>query len=166
MIKASQHNLTVIRKGIKALIPRTGEKYIQTIFSEVAESVFDWIDTQSKYYENDTYNLRDSIGLGAFKQGVLQQWIITPESVATRDRHFKYGDTVMDVNGRQMLMSAIQSGDSAKFSLYSLVLYAAAPYGVLVEDGNGKRGTGWWSEGLVPHTKSAFLAAISKYNAK
>ena len=54
----------------------------------------------------------------------------------------------------------------AGVSMFSFVLYATAPYGIIVEDGDGKRGTGWWSEGLVPYVKSKFIEAVSKHQLK
>ena len=158
-------NLNIIRTGIKKIIPMIENSNVRTIATEVSHAVFEWIDAHSLYYQDQTYNLRDSIGIGVYRQGQLQQWIQHPQAKATEKRSFTYKGEKIYVDGRQLLQEAISLGEESDFADYSFVLYASAPYGILVEEGGGKRGTGWWSEGLVPYVRERFITITSKYNA-
>lgn len=161
------HNIAVFRKGIKAIIPVLESGSVITIAKIVSDAVYGWIDSHTAYYEDDTYNLRDSIGIGIYKQGVLVKWVQMPSPKATEGRRFSMGGkNYTVVHGRELLNEAIQGSDYANFAMFSFVLYATAPYGIIVEDGDGKRGTGWWSEGLVPYVKSKFIEAVSKHQLK
>ena len=166
MNRYESHNLNIIHKGIAKFIPVMEKNSIRYIFSETAHAVFEWIDSHSLYYHDQTFNLRDSIGVGVYKDGVLQEWIHQPAAKATTDRRFSYKRYVAQINGRDLLETAISSGEDSDFAKYTMVLYAAAPYGIFVQEGGGKRGTGWWSEGLVPCVKERFLTTAAKYNAK
>lgn len=159
-------NLNTIRNGIKKFMPAMEMDSVRIIFTETSKAVFEWIDAHSLYYQDQTFNLRDSIGVGIYKQGVLQEWIHEPTQKATTKRPFTYNGEKMMVDGRELLMEAISLGDESDFGDYTLVVYATAPYGILVEEGGGKRGTGWWSEGLIPYVTERFLTTAAKYNAK
>ena len=159
-------NLNTIRNDIKKFIPMAEQGSIRTIATETSHAVFEWIDAHSLYYQDQTYNLRDSIGIGIYKQGILQHWIQHPQAKATEKRLFTYKGEKIYVDGRQLLQEAISLGEESDFADYAFVLYAAAPYGILVEEGGGKRGTGWWSEGLVPYVRERFITIASKYNAR
>ena len=170
-----QHNLTVIREGVKKQLPNIEQRFIMSIFTLTAAAVFEWIDSHEGFYLDQTFNLRDSIGVGVFKNGVLVNWIQTPSPKATSGKYFgersdEYagGNNPYStyISGRELLNTAITEGKYSNFADYALVVYATAPYGIVVEDGNGKRGTGWWSEGLIPHVKERFITTIAKYNAK
>lgn len=165
MNRYESQNLNVIRNGIKKMIPMLEHDNVKTIFIETSHAVFEWIDAHSAYYQDQTYNLRDSIGVGVYKEGVLQQWVQHPQAKATDKRLFTYKGEKIYVDGRELLQEAITAGDESDFADYALVLFAAAPYGILVEEGGGKRGTGWWSEGLVPYVRERFITIASKYNA-
>ena len=70
----------------------------------------------------------------------MQQWIRHPQAKATEKRPFTYKGEKTYVDGRQLLQEAISLGEESGFANYSFVLYASAPYGILVEEGGGKRG--------------------------
>lgn len=161
------HNIAVLRKGIKETISLLEADTVISIAKVVSDAVYGWIDSHTAYYEDDTYNLRDSIGIGIYKQGVLMKWVHMPSPKATKGRKFYEGNgSYIMVHGRDLLNEAIQNSSYANYAMFSFVLYSAAPYGIIVEDGDDKRGTGWWSEGLVPYVKSKFIEAVSKHQLK
>lgn len=141
---------------------------IMPIFAATAQAIFDWIDNHKGYYQNQTYNLRDSTGVGVFKDGVLVEWISNPAPIAQIDTPYLSGDSMLYtyINGRDLLNEAIKSGQHSDFAKYTLVLYSAAPYGVEVDEGGGKRGTGWWSQGLIPLVEKTFISESNKYMNK
>lgn len=164
------HNLKVIRGGIKYFISKTEERVIRSVFTITASAVYEWIDDHPLFYKDQTYNLRDSIGVGVYKDGVLLNWIQHPSPKATV--RGKYAPPHKEdapalyytyFQGRDLLNQAISNGVASNFAKYVLVVYATAPYGLLVEDGGGKRGTGWWTEGLVPYVKKRFLSELTKF---
>lgn len=170
-----QHNLSVIQKRVLESYPIFESRLIMPIFTQTADAVFEWIDGLSVLYLNDTFNLRDSIGFGVFKHGVLLNWIQTPSPKATSNKFFnpvsgKYENEMsfysITLSGRELLNKAIADGEYSTIADYAIVLYVAMPYGVDVEYGGGKRGTGWWSEGLVPYVQESFLTAIAKYGRR
>ena len=174
MINTLQHNLAVIRNGVKKAMPDIEQRVIMSVFTLTAAAVFEWIDGHEGYYMDQTYNLRDSIGVGVFKKGVLVNWIQTPSPKATSGKYFtKRSDEYASgnnpystyISGRELLNDAISRGEYSNFAEYALVVYATAPYGILVEDGNGKRGTGWWTEGLIPYVSNRFLTEVAKYRS-
>lgn len=159
-------NLAVIRKGINATLPAIEQRRVISIFTNVSAAVFEWIDSHAGYYQDQTYNLRDSIGVGVYRKGVLVKWIQTPSPKAIRGKRFSPGADspyYYTIHGRDLLINATQNATSHNLALYALVVFAAAPYGIMVEDGDGKRGTGWWSEGLVPYVRQRFIDEIAKY---
>lgn len=153
------HNLKVIRKGFKTFVFHTEEHLIKPIFVLTAASVFEWIDDHPAFYQDQTYNLRDSIGVGVYKDGVLLNWIQHPSPKAVKQGRYAAPNAQYYTyfKGRDLLRKAIAGGKESNLAKYTLVLYATAPYGLLVEDGNGRRGTGWWTQGLVPHVKARFI---------
>ena len=172
MNNALRHNLAVIRQGVKLASPVIEQRYIMSIFTLVANKIFSWIDSHPAYYKDQTFNLRDSIGVGVYKNGAIVQWIHNPAPKATRKKKFaprseEYGGgnapySVL-ISGRELLNEAISNAKYAKFADYTLAVFATAPWGLLVEDGKGKRGTGWWTEGLVPYIKERFASEIAKH---
>ena len=172
MNNALRHNLAVIRQGVKLASPVIEQRYIMSIFTLVANKIFSWIDSHPAYYKDQTFNLRDSIGVGVYKNGAIVQWIHNPAPKATRKKKFAvrgggYGGSdnpyYTFFSGRELLNEAISNAEYAKFADYTLAVFATAPWGLLVEDGNGKRGTGWWTEGLVPYIKERFASEIAKH---
>lgn len=158
MNKQLEHNLSTFRNGITKKIPRIEERLVVSLFTKVADSVYTWIDNHTATYEDDTYNLRDSIGVGVYKKGILVKWVQMPEKKATQPRNFAYKDSpyYTKINGRELLMSALSKNLYAGMSDYELIVYCTAPYGLLVEMGDGKRGTGWWSELFIPYVIERF----------
>lgn len=175
MNNALRHNLAVIRQGVKLASPVIEQRYVMSIFTLVANKIFSWIDSHPAYYKDQTFNLRDSIGVGVYKNGAIVQWIHNPAPKATRKKKFKergvdyasFGVGEHDywqlLSGRELLNNAISNAEYAKFADYTLAVFATAPWGLLVEDGKGKRGTGWWTEGLVPYVKERFAFEIAKH---
>lgn len=161
-------NKRVFEKGLQVFISNTvEERVIAEIFRKTAVAVFDWVDGQ-RYYENNTYNLLDSIGVGTYKKGVMQHWHTPQARVSTGNRLVTYRGTVYAINGFQLLQEAVSAGDSSMIAEYTLVVYAAVPYAAWVDlslgyGGDNKRGTGWWREGLIPFTKQTVQQLINEY---
>ena len=161
-------NKRVFEKGLQMFISNTvDQKVIAEIFRKTAVAIFDWVDSQG-YYENQTYNLLDSIGVGTYKKGVMQQWHTPQARVAKESRIITYKGTVTSVNGFQLLQEAISAGNSSMLADYTLVVYAAVPYAAWVDlslgnGGNDKRGTGWWREGLIPFVKQTVQQLVTEY---
>ena len=161
-------NKRVFEKRLQMFISNTvDQKVIAEIFRKTAVAIFDWVDSQG-YYENQTYNLLDSIGVGTYKKGVMQQWHAPQARVATESRIITYKGTVTSVNGFQLLQEAISAGNSSMLADYTLVVYAAVPYAAWVDlslgnGGNDKRGTGWWREGLIPFVKQTVQQLVTEY---
>ena len=168
MNDTKRKNLDAIRKGIKKFIPQVIEPAIVSVYAKTASAVFEWIDNHPLYYQDQTFNLRDSIGAAVYKNGVLKNWIQLPTAKATKAKKFAYPNSpyYTEIRGRDLLQRAISGGKWDEFADYALVVYAAAPYGIYVEDGNGKRGTGWWTEGLVPYVTDRFLLEVKKLNPR
>jgi len=168
-MKYSGHNLAVIRKGMRVFIPSLEQKYIMRLFTNVSKAVFEWIDNHPSYYKDRTFNLRDSIGVGIYKEGVLLDWIHQPSEKATEGKKFKYKNYKTIVYGRELLNEAITGGNYSDIATYALVLYATAPYGLFVELGGpsgGNKGVNWWSEGLIPMVEDKFRQEIKAIEIK
>lgn len=150
------------------LVPKLNEKYVEQIFKNTADAVFKWIDSQN-YFTNRTYNLRDSVGVGIYKGDTLVKWVGNPSTKAAGPRLITYHRQQEYVNGRIRLNRAIiaKQATVGRMNDYTLVVFAAAPYGAWVEmslgdGGRNKQGKGWWSEGLVPAVKNAFVIEFNK----
>lgn len=158
-------NKRVFEKGLNMFISNVvEERVIAEIFRRTAVAVFDWVEGQ-RYYENDTYNLLDSIGVGTYKKGVLQKWHSPQARVAISDKKIRRD---VYVNGFQLLQEAVSAGPDGPLSDYTLVVYAAVPYAAWVDlslgdGGSNKRGTGWWREGLVPFVKQTVQQLANEY---
>ena len=166
MDKYQAHNQKVLRNELAKKTPRIKEALLMALFSTVTKAVYEWIDNHTGTYEDDTFNLRDSIGVGIYNKGTLVQWFAMPEKKATKNRPFTYKGQKESVNGRNLLNSALSVALHAGDSDYELIVYCTAPYGVLVENGNGKRGTGWWSENFIPHIRNIFESEYKKLKAR
>lgn len=152
----------------KAILPRIEEKYVRQIFENTAKAVASWLDTQT-YFTDRTNNLRDSIGVGIYKEGVLQTWIENSPRKATQEMVTIYHGEELSINGRELLNSAITSAasEAGSFATYTMIVFAKAPHGEWVDLGLGypqpadgfkpsKKGFGWWHDGLVTEVQSVF----------
>lgn len=155
------HNLGVLQRRMGSRLGSSGDAVAVEIFVKVAQSVFTWIDSQ-KYYENDTFNLRDSIGVGIYNSGTLVKWIDNPTPRATSSKTYTYHGVQYTMSGRDKLEKAINNAHRIGMGTYSMIVFCEAPYGYFVEKslgygGDNKQGKGWWSQGLIPEIRRAFL---------
>jgi len=160
------HNLGVVQRRMGSRLGNSGDAVAVEIFVKVAQSVFDFIDAKG-YYENDTYNLRDSIGVGIYESGALVRWIDNPSPKATASKTYIYHGQKYTISGRDKLEKAINNAHRVGMGQYSMIIFCAAPYGFFVDRGLGaeplgsgdtsKRGYGWWSEGLIPEVRRTFI---------
>lgn len=160
-------NTRVFEKGLKLYIQKVVEREIDMIFNIVIDRVYNWIDGQG-FWENQTYNMYDSIGFGKYKNGVLWNFYQDKNRIAQADRIIVYKESVMTIDGFQLLQEAINAGQESRWAEYMMVVYAAVPYAAWVDlslgnGGDNKRGTGWWREGLVPYVKQVFNEVVSQY---
>jgi hypothetical protein len=167
MANYTSHNLGVLQRRMGSRLGNTGSVVAVEIFTEVAKSVFAFIDSQ-QYYKNDTFNLRDSVGVGIYDGGTLVKWIDNPMPKATGSTTYTYHGVKYTISGRDKLERAINNAHRATIGQYSMIIFCAAPYGYFVEKslgdgGDNKRGKGWWSEGLIPHAKATFVAQCNKH---
>ena len=121
------------------------------ILERTASAIHDWVVANNYTYQDQTYNLSDSIGYAIYKNGVLVKMITPlPPRRATSERKNIFKGAVRYINGRQLLEEAISSAELANQGQYVLGVYVAAPYGISVDlslgrGGNNKRGKGWFS---------------------
>jgi len=170
MANYTAHNLGVLQRRMGSRLGSTGSAVAVEIFTEVAKSVFAWLNTQTKY-KNHTKQLSSSIGVGVYENGVFVKWINNPEQIGTKNKTYIYHGVSYTVDGRKELEKAINAAAGTTIGGYSMIIFCAIPYGAWVElglgtqrtDGTTKQGVGWWSEGLIPHAKATFAAQCNKY---
>jgi len=161
-------NRRLFEKGLTEHINKVVERDIDFVFNIVIDSVYNWLEN-CHTWENDTYNLYDSIGFGKYKRGVLWKFYQDKGRRATADKKVWLSKgNIVTVNGFELLQAAIGSKEGGDFAEYSLVLFAAVPYAEWVElslgdGGPNKRGKGWWSDGIVPYTRKIFSDTVLKY---
>lgn len=161
-------NRRLFEKGLTMYIDTVVENEIDLVFNRVIDRVYTWLDGYEREWESRTFNLYDSIGFGKYKQGVLWRFYQDKNKRATEDKNLWIAkNTVVAINGFDLLQAAIGSKEGADTAEYALVLFAAVPYAEWVElslgDGGGsKRGKGWWSNGIVPYTRKVFQEEAHK----
>ena len=80
----------------------------------------------------------------------------------------RYKGTTYEIDGRQALEEALAAIDVKGMGKWVMVLVAAVPYALWVDLGehNGiagyKRGTGWWSEDIVPFITDSFRTNVKQ----
>lgn len=140
------------------------EPRIRTLFTDVAFLIFDRINRDDFLFESQTHNLRASIGIGIFKDGVLTDWVTNPEIPTTNKLLVINGEFTL-FDGQLALNEALGSMDVKSLGEWVMVLVAAAPYALAVDtglegkqrsDGQPKRGVGWWSEDFAKEVAEEF----------
>jgi hypothetical protein len=167
MANYSAHNLGVLQRRMGSRLGSTGTAVAVEIFTEVAKSVFAFIDATG-YYNDETFNLRDSVGVGIYDGGTLVKWIDNPTPKASGTTTYTYHGVKHTISGRDKLEKAINNAHRTTMGQYSMIIFCAAPYGYFVEKslgdgGDNKRGKGWWSEGLIPEVRKSFTNECARH---
>lgn len=157
------HNLKVLRDKIRQ--NRDGalsvaDSVAMRILENTANEILKWVENKQYTYEDQTYNLTDSIGCAIYKGGILVKTIV-PASRAVEPREYSYHGLRHDEYGRGHLRAALNDMEIASMGDYVLGIFAAAPYGLWVDQSLGrggpeKRGKGWFSEGLRTFAEEQF----------
>ncbi|MEG1289559.1 MAG: hypothetical protein RRY36_09615 [Bacteroidaceae bacterium] len=158
---------------IDEFINKALEKKLLRFLSSMGKYVSDWVSSESKHYWTDaTYNLKDSIGSGLYKDGALIKFIGNPASASISTTYI-YHKQMYNMSGRNKLMSALQNNHLSNTGKYVLAVFCEAPYGFFLEHGLGpdgidagdssKKGYGWWSEGLVPYINEKFELELKAF---
>ena len=156
------HNLGVLQRRMGSRLGSSGDAVAVEIFVKVAQSVFAFIDAKG-YYDNDTNNLRNSIGIGIYASGVLVKWIDNPTPLPEAPKTYIYHGVKYPVSGKDKLEKAINNAHRVNMGAYSMIIFCAIPYGYFLDRGLGygggssKTGYGWWSHGLIPEVRKAFI---------
>lgn len=168
--KMRSHNLRVVEEKLrsKGVMSVTDNTAIE-ILSGLADSVLGWVKDKTYTYRDQTYNLTDSIGCAIYKRGVMVRTFYNGKQ-ATEPNVITYKRSKIVVNGRELLIQALQSGDIATMGDYVLGVFAVAPYGLWVDQslgdgGDNKRGKGWFSgpNGLKDFTLKEFNRIRNEY---
>ena len=150
MADYTSHNIGVLQKFFRqGKGDLKSDKLAIEILNRVANSILDWVKDKSYTYENDTYNLTDSIGCAIYKDGRVIQTLYNP-SFAQGPSIMYYKKVRYSINGRSLLTKALNDGEIASMGQYVLGVFVATPYGKWVDlslgyGGDNKRGKGWFS---------------------
>lgn len=165
-----RHNLRVVEEKLrsKGVMSVTDNVAIE-LLSRLAGKVLDWLRDKTYTYRDQTYNLTDSVGCAIYKKGVLVKTFYNSKQ-ASEPNVITYKKSKIIVNGRELLIQALQSGDIASMGDYVLGVFAVAPYGLWVDQslgdgGDNKRGKGWFSgpNGLKDFTLKEFNRIKNEY---
>lgn len=121
---------------------------IEKVIKLCIQEMYSWLDSNYKEWENDTYNLLDSTGVGVYKDGVLIELVPLAAQRATKPRTITYHRQKKSVDGRALLIEAINN-KNVKGSHYTFVLFSTADYAKAVEQGGdsgGNRGKDWFKK--------------------
>lgn len=170
MADYTSHNLQVLQKFFRqGKGDVRNDRLAMEILSRVADSILDWVKDKTYTYEDDTYNLTDSIGCAIYKNGVLVKTLVNPKQ-AQKTRTITYKKARYTINGRSLLTKALNDGEIASMGQYVLGVFVATPYGKWVDlslgDGGGnKRGKGWFSgpNGLKEFAGQEFIRIKNEY---
>lgn len=166
-----RRNKEIFDKKIKKFLDNVLERNLMQLLEFIGKYVKDWVKSESAaYWENDTYNLRDSIGAGLYKNGRLVKFIGNPAK-ASSPAKYTYHGVQYTMSGRRKLMTALGNNHLANSGKYVLAIFCEAPYGFFLEHGLGpeplssgddsKKGFGWWSNGLVPYVQERFEVQLA-----
>lgn len=150
MADYTSHNIGVLQKFFRqGKGDLKSDKLAIEILNRVANSVLDWVRDKNYTYENDTYNLTDSIGCAIYKNGHVIQALYNGTQ-ASSPRVIRYKGGTYTINGRTLLTKALNDGEIASMGQYVLGVFVATPYGKWVDlslgyGGDNKRGKGWFS---------------------
>lgn len=145
-----RHNADIMRKMmVSGRGSGVSDSMATAILDRVAESVLNWMSEKRYTYQDQTYNLSDSVGCALYKKGVLMKMYI-PRKQASGSNTYRYHGLNIRQSGRQSLEAALNNRSIAMSGDYTLGVFAAMPYGLWVDQslGNGgdnKRGKGWFS---------------------
>lgn len=158
-----QENISKIHKKFSRLAHVVSDDMAMVILERTANDILEWIQSKSYSYQDQTYNLTDSTGCAIYQGGRLIRTFFNPKR-ATTERMFYDAGARISVNGRALLDEAVNSTNIATIGQYTLGVFSAAPYGIYVEIGNGKRGTGWFSD-LANYSHQVFKQHFYEYLA-
>lgn len=163
--KYTRTNIALLNNKLKKIKTPQHVKVVDDsiipILRDIALKAIGWFDENAVKYglNNDTYNLRDSIGVGLFKQGILID-IVAPSPKASVAHQWTYHKVQYETKGHDKLLSVLANTHKANMNEYNFVLICAAPYGFFLDRGLGpdklgngdasKAGYGWWTDGLIP----------------
>lgn len=149
--KMRRHNLMVVENALMGRgVGTASEAAAMTILTCLAESVMRWMEDKTYTYEDQTYNLSDSVGCAIYKAGVLIKPYIPRQQASEYKRLTYHGQRMYLDYGHRLLESALNNSTVAMLGDYTLGVYAVMPYGLWVDrslgdGGNNKRGKGWFS---------------------
>lgn len=157
------HNLKVLAKAIRdnsGKVTAYSDSVAMQIMERTADEILRWVEGKQYTYEDQTYNLTDSIGCAIYKHGVLVK-IVVPQTHAVEPREYTYHKLKHDEYGRGHLRAVLNDFEIASMGDYVLGIFAAAPYGLWVDlslgyGGPDKRGKGWFSEDLKTFAEEQF----------
>lgn len=134
------------------------------VASRLWASISSWIDAGNLSWDNDTYNLRDSIGCGVYQDGMLVR-LFTMEPAKGTPKTYIYHKMRMSADGARLVKSVFLQRPYTEPGTY-IVFRCPLNYGFFLEYGLGpykigsgnptKKGYGWWSNELVPQIKKEF----------
>lgn len=126
-------NREVVRNIARKHLTNVVTPKVMKSLTSVANSVISYVDNSSvEEIPLLTGNLRDSIGIGIYKGGVLSNMFYCNQ-IATKPQHYKYmGVKYSPIWGRELLVEALNNASSVYFDGVWIVLYAAVPYAPLV----------------------------------
>ena len=157
------HNLKVLDKALRQRGKgglRISDATCLKILESTADDIIEWVQNKQYTYRDQTYNLTDSIGCAIYRHGVLLK-VIAPRTQAVEPSEYTYHKLRHDEYGRGHLRAVLNNVTIASMGDYVLGIFAAAPYGLWVDEslGNGgpnKRGKGWFSEDLTSFAVEQF----------
>lgn len=136
MSKHSAENIRIFKLGLQQFAKKQVEEDIMKICVNVANKMVRFIEgsfnSGSKQYPVWTANLRDSTGVGVYRDSVLQRFV--PVSIATRPQK--------GVWGSQLLSNALQYGSQEYSKGIWLVLFSTTPYAYYIDKNGSKRKRG------------------------
>lgn len=111
-------------------------------FNNLLYKITELIRSINFEWEDDTFNLRASIGAGIYdKNGVLVNWSGKINPINTLSKSKKYKGNRVYYDGNDLLQVALNNSQPTG-STYSLRVFVSNPYGYFV-DSNPYKGNGW-----------------------
>lgn len=126
---------------------------VRLAFVQAAQNVFERINNSDYRFGDYSLGLKNSMGVGIFKDGVLTDWVHNPAyegDVSLSVELFGADMLSRAVEGRRALDMALQS-EAFGGNDWSFIFIAAAPYAEIVDEGFYTRtginpGQGWWTD--------------------
>ena len=153
---------------IRARLAKTGigvpASGAEELASRLWSSIASWIDAGNLSWDNDTYNLRDSIACGVYQDGMLVK-LFTMEPAKGTPKTYTYHKMRMSADGTRLVKSVFLQRPYTEPGTH-IVFRCPLNYGFFLEYGLGpdkmgsgnpaKKGYGWWSNELVPQIEKEF----------